>query len=219
MEQSRRGRKPSPELRAAIVAAAQGLFAARGVEAATTREIAALAGTTERTLFKHFGSKQRLVQAVIEEVSGAMVRQAAFARVWDPSPFTHAAFIDWHRGFLADRVAAAEAAPDAYKVLLREMLRDDAFRRRYAERWMEGVFAPLVRHIAAMQEAGEIAAHLSPRALAGAFFSLNLGYLVSRFVLLPETGWAGDGDVEAIVSLFAAACRGEARPRRRGEPQ
>lgn len=207
MQETRRGRKPSPELRAAIIGAAQSLFAARGVEAATTREIAALAGTTERTLFKHFGSKQGLVQAVIEEVSIEMVRQAAFARVWNPSPFTHAEFMAWHRGFLADRIAAATAAPDAYKVLFREMLRDDAFRRRYAEKWLEGVLAPLARHVEAMQKAGEIASGLSPRALAGAFFSLNIGYLVSRFVLTPEMGWTGDDDVETVVALFASMCR------------
>ncbi|MGU9981739.1 TetR/AcrR family transcriptional regulator [Phreatobacter sp. HK31-P] len=200
------GRKPSAEKRAAIIAAASRLFAERGVEGATTREIASVAKTTERTLFKHFGDKGGLVRAVVEEVSRAFVRQTSFARVLDPAPFTLDTFGDWHRQFLEERIASAERAPDGYRIVFREMMRDEGFRRRYSEGWMTAVFEPLERQIASMQERGLIASASSPQALAGLFFSLNLGYLASRFVLAPERDWATGGDVEAIVALFRAAC-------------
>lgn len=202
------GRKPSAEKRVAILAAASRLFAERGVDAATTRDIAAGAGTTERTLFKHFGDKDGLVRAVVEEVSLALVRQASFARVLDPQPFTPEAFGDWHRQFLEERIAAAEHSPDAYRIIFRELLRDEGFRQRYASGWAAAVFMPLERQLAAMQEAGLIGRGASPHALAGLFFSLNLGYLASRFVLAPEREWSTAEDVAAIVGLFRTACGG-----------
>ncbi|HYF06109.1 MAG TPA: helix-turn-helix domain-containing protein, partial [Acetobacteraceae bacterium] len=62
---ARRG--PAPTKHLDLLWAAARLFGSRGVAQTTTRDIAAEAGTTERTLFKHFGSKEGLVQAVISE--------------------------------------------------------------------------------------------------------------------------------------------------------
>lgn len=200
------GRKPSPERRAAILASALKLFSERGVESATTRDIAAGAGTTERTLFKHFGSKEGLVQAVVEEVSIAMVREASFARIRDPRPFTRDEFADWHRSFLTERVEAALRAPQNYRVLFGELLRDDGFRRHYAAKWRDGVFEPFVAHIIRMQANGQVSRTQSADALAGLFYSQNLSYLAAHFVLAPEHAWSTGRDVAAIVALFKAAC-------------
>lgn len=200
------GRKPSPEKRAAIVEAARALFAKHGVEAATTREIAARAGTTERTLFKHFGSKEALIQEVVEEVSISLVRESAFRRMTEAAPFTAAEFAAWHRAFLKDRMTAAQTSPDSYRILFRELLRDDAFRKRYSANWLERVFAPLAGHLQRMQRAGEIASRQTPRSLAAAFFSLNLSYLLSRYALSPELGWQDQRDADVIAGLFMSTC-------------
>ena len=203
---AKRGRKPSEEKRAAILKAAAALFAARGVEATTTREIAAAAGTTERTLFKHFGSKEALGRAVAEGLSIEMMREASYGRVWGETPFSREEFAAWHRGFLAGRVEAADRVPDNYRALFRELLRDDGFRRRYGERWTQGVFEPLAGHIAKMQASGEIGRVHDPRALTGLFFSLNIGYLLTRYALAPERSWPAGDDVGAIVAMFLSAC-------------
>lgn len=205
-EPGRRGRKPSPALREAILQAALQLFAARGAASVATRDIAAAAGTTERTLFKHFGSKDGLIQAVGETVSFELMQRSAFARIADPAPFTREAFFAWHREFLTDRVRAARAMPDAYRVLFQELFRDAAFRERYAGRWRRDVFAPLAAHLARLQADGAIASRQDAAALAAGFFSLNLGYLLARFALAPETAWDDARDVETLACLFEAMC-------------
>src|SRR3954470_17641721 len=40
----------------------------RGLHAATTREIAEVAGVNEVTLFRHFGNKEKLIAALFEQV-------------------------------------------------------------------------------------------------------------------------------------------------------
>ncbi len=186
--------------------AAQRLFAAHGVDGTTTREIAAAAGTTERTLFKHFGSKQGLVQAAIAQVSFVAMQEEAYARIAESRPFTAEEFAEWHAWFLRDRVGMASAAPETYAVLFRELFRDGDFRIDYAQRWLAGVFQPLSFHLAKMQESGEIASRQSPHALASAFFSMAIGYLVSRFVLMPDFAWDDEGNIRSLVASFSAIC-------------
>lgn len=52
-----------------LLKAAIEVFAAEGVVGATTREIARVAGVNEVTLFRHFQSKDQLLNAVAQEVS------------------------------------------------------------------------------------------------------------------------------------------------------
>jgi AcrR family transcriptional regulator len=83
----RRGGRPSPPprrlpaaaRREAILEAALPLFALRGAEGTTTRQLAAAAGVTEPVLYRHFRSKAALFVAVLERVERrllAYLRQA-----------------------------------------------------------------------------------------------------------------------------------------------
>jgi AcrR family transcriptional regulator len=54
------------ETRARILAAARTLFERNGTRGTTTREVAELAGVNEATLFRHFGSKRALLDAMRE---------------------------------------------------------------------------------------------------------------------------------------------------------
>jgi AcrR family transcriptional regulator len=60
---------PEEETRQRILDAAVQLFSERGYDGATTRAIAALAGVNEVTLFRHFGSKKGLFQAMLRHNS------------------------------------------------------------------------------------------------------------------------------------------------------
>ncbi len=55
------------ETRQRILEAAARMFAEQGYARATTRALAAEAGVNEVTLFRHFGNKQNLFAAVVEE--------------------------------------------------------------------------------------------------------------------------------------------------------
>ncbi|HEX3469409.1 MAG TPA: helix-turn-helix domain-containing protein [Candidatus Elarobacter sp.] len=61
-----RGHPGVEETRAKIVAAARELFERNGTRGTTTREVAERAGVNEATLFRHFGSKRALLDAMRE---------------------------------------------------------------------------------------------------------------------------------------------------------
>ncbi len=62
-------RRDSAATRAALLAAAQELFAERGFERATVRDIAARAGVNQALLFRYFGSKDELFRAALTDRS------------------------------------------------------------------------------------------------------------------------------------------------------
>ncbi len=66
---------PAPrDTRARIEAAALKLFAARGVDGTSMRDIAAEVGVTEGALYRHFSSKEALARALFLSRYGALAR-------------------------------------------------------------------------------------------------------------------------------------------------
>jgi AcrR family transcriptional regulator len=68
------------QTRARIERAALDLFVARGVDAATTRDIAAAAGISEGAIYRHFDGKDALASAIFLEIHtrlASLVRAAA----------------------------------------------------------------------------------------------------------------------------------------------
>ena len=76
-------RPPDVERRAELLAAVVASCAARGIGHRSLRDLAADAGTSHRMLLHHFGSREALLVAVVEEVER---RQAAFATTLAGSP-------------------------------------------------------------------------------------------------------------------------------------
>ena len=64
-------RMTGDDRRALILAVGREVFAERGFHAAGTAEIAARAGCSEPTIYKHFPSKQALFAAVLEDATDA----------------------------------------------------------------------------------------------------------------------------------------------------
>jgi len=83
----------SEEIRSRILAAASRVYSQYGFRGATTRLIAAEAGVNEVTLFRTFGSKAQLLQAMLSSHTTAtsvpviVVPAPATAVMVDPVPF------------------------------------------------------------------------------------------------------------------------------------
>jgi len=196
-------RGPPPTKHVDILWAAARLFGQRGVAQTSTREIAAAAGTTERTLFKHFASKDGLVQAVLSEAVVAHLAPSSLQALRRAIEAHGDDLATWHEALLRARDAAMAEAPEMTRLLIVELVRDTALRERFAATWIGAVWQPLTALLARLQREGRLRRDLPAATLARIFLSLNLGYLVGRHVLAPGAGWGEEDEVAAIAHFFA----------------
>ena len=75
-----RRRRSTDEVRQRIVESASVLFATQGYEATSTRQIAREAGVVEPLVYRHYGSKAGLLEAVVVEPLTEFIEQ--FAKRW-----------------------------------------------------------------------------------------------------------------------------------------
>jgi AcrR family transcriptional regulator len=198
---ARRG--PAPTKHVDILWAAARLFSRRGVAQTSTRDIAAEAQTTERTLFKHFGSKDGLVSAVISEAVLTHLAPTSLDALRKAIEAHDDDLAHWHRALLQGRAQAMAAAPELTRLLVVELLRDESLRERFGQEWLAAVWVPLRGLFARLQKEGRLRRDLSADTLARIFLSLNLGYLLGRHALAPEAQWKDDAEISAIASFFA----------------
>lgn len=196
-------RGPTPTKHVDILWAAVRLFARQGVAQTTTREIASEAGTTERTLFKHFGSKEGLVEAVIAQAVVphlAPTSLDALRRVIEEHGEDFAA---WHETLLLTRSQAIGTSPELTRLLLVELLRDQSLRRRFEDAWRPAVWEPLLGLVRRLQTEGRLRRDIAAETLVRAFLSLNVGYLITRHILAPEQTWDDQKESSALARVFS----------------
>jgi AcrR family transcriptional regulator len=197
-----RRRGPPATKHVDLLWAAARLFSERGVAHTSTRQVAAAANTTERTLFKHFGSKEALVQAVIAQAVVPHLAPSSLEALRNAIEAHGDDFASWHIALLQARDEAMAEVPELARLLLAELLRDEALRARFAEAWLSAVWRPLQTLFARLQTERRLRRDVSAATLARMFLSLNLGYLVGRHVLAPAADWQDEAEIAAIAALF-----------------
>lgn len=191
--------------RAALIQAAAAILMEKGLAGLTTREIAERANSTERTLFKQFGSKDGLIIEVLDLVALAQMDQSLFAELITDPPQDWDAFEAWDRAMLLERIEAQGTRSEAGRMFLIEILQNPVFKARYSKPWIERLWRPLVACLDNLQAKGLIAAGADARFLARSFLSLHLGYLVTRVNIAPDLSWDSERDASQLAALFRAA--------------
>lgn len=171
------GRHDRAAREAALIEAATAVFAERGFEAATTREVAERAGCAEGLIHRYFGGKRGLLLAILAH-RASTVEAALRAALPDREQLvdeltlllTMPLDLFWqHRDFMRVAVAQAIVDPDvSHRV------------RELRERIVAAVAARLVRH----QQAGRLRADVDVGALAEALADLGFSAgFISQVVL------------------------------------
>lgn len=203
-DSSLRGRPRSDALHAEILWAAAQLFSTQGIGGTTTRQVAAQAQTTERTLFKHFGSKEGLAQAVISEAVLPHLAPASLAGLADAIAAYGGDLVAWHQALLRARLTALQSAPELTRLLLGELVRDEGLRGRFSAQWQPAVWGPLVALFGRLQQQGLLRGDIAAEAAVRRFLALNIGFLVSRLVLAPDLALDDDAEIASIAQVFFA---------------
>jgi TetR/AcrR family transcriptional regulator len=201
-EEARKLMQPATEKERAIVTAAMDLIAKKGVDGATTAEIARRAGVTEKTLFRYFPSKKDLVRRVLlpPVLSGGLTRH------WDElnellrSP--SADFKAWYTLFTTRRLTSAARNPQFGATFLLELANNIDLRDGVETVWRERVWGPMRDSLRTMQREGKVRADIDIDSLARAIHCINLGYFLIRHALKPDPSWNDEYEIGQMAGLL-----------------
>jgi AcrR family transcriptional regulator len=146
----------SEERRAAIVKAVQGVFAEKGFDGTTTRELAEAAGVSEALLFKHFPNKEALYSAM--QMSCCQGKDPVIERLKALEPSTSALvtlvhFMVWRK--VGIRSADHEEEAIHMRLMYRSMLDDGEFARLQLRHLATGWIPKIEECLKAAIEAGD----------------------------------------------------------------
>ncbi len=158
-----------PDVRARILLAARRVIGRDGLLNMSMEQVAAEAGAGVATVYRHFNDKDRLIRAVVEELS--------------PRPFVRdlAHPTEDVRADLTALAAVLLPSFYEYRDILRLLLTDSRAERAYIERLREGsdrTLDQMADYFGAQIRAGRIRAAGTPRELALAFLGLLFAFAV-----------------------------------------
>jgi TetR/AcrR family transcriptional regulator len=198
---------PATEKERDILAAAADLFGERGVDGATTAEIAKRAGVTERTLFRYFPSKRDLTRRVLAPV----ILRTILKREWKP----FAALLDGDTPagqaedamFVPDRFPGLSTDPALARALFGELTRNATLRQNVAWLWYRHFWKPMMATVTRLKAKGALRKDVDLETLVWAIDCLNIGYLFLRNVHAADRKW---DDAEELVKMADILLRGSA---------
>jgi AcrR family transcriptional regulator len=172
-------RQQTAATRDKILDVAESLFARKGVDRATIKQIGAGAGLNPALLYYYFAGKEDLYKAVLQRLFDTVLAQGVAVLDGTVPP------ADAIRRLLVLQAEWLLARPNLYRLLVREMVDHDA---RHAQEVMlqmaAGPFQRLCRVIEQGQQSGSFRSDLEPR-----FAALStIAQVVYFFIFRPAVG-------------------------------
>jgi TetR/AcrR family transcriptional regulator len=194
---------PATEKEASILQAAIALISERGIDGATTAEIAKHANVTEKTLFRYFPSKQDLVRRVLFP----LLLQVGLMRNWTAFEgllgTTDGGFRSWYVKLATDRLGTASRNPGLVRTVLTELLVNDELRAAMETVWRQHIWRPMVAALKDLQANGAIRTDINVEVLARAIHCLQLGYFLARYIFVPDRQWDDASQIDKMADILS----------------
>jgi AcrR family transcriptional regulator len=175
--------------RAQILDAATRVFARKGFNRATIRDVARDAGVADGTIYNYFANKTDLLFGLLDRLNDTERRSASLAQVVEPS------LAGFFRAYLRERVEALWSNADLLRAILPELLANPELRARYYDEVIAPTMALGEGAIQALASGGrlrDLDAALTTRMLAGSLLGLMVLQLLgdetvaSRWPEIPD---------------------------------
>jgi AcrR family transcriptional regulator len=192
--------------RTQILDAATRVFASKGFNRATIRDVARDAGVADGTIYNYFANKTDLLFGLLDRLNDTERRPASLAQA------SEAPFGDYFRVYVRERVEALWSNADLFRAVLPELLANPELRARYYDEVIaptmalgEGAFRALVAN--GMMRNLDLT--LSVRIVAGSLLGLMVLQLLGDETLAAR--WREIPDAIADLLLPGLTPQGPAR--------
>ncbi|MGI0483974.1 TetR family transcriptional regulator [Pantanalinema rosaneae CENA516] len=175
------------------------LFAAQGVTATTTKQIAESAGVNEVTLFRHFGSKHGLLLAVIEDAAVFTQLGQALIQEAEQANSIHQAL----KAYATACLQALDRVPEVVRSVVGEAGHFPSENRQALGRGFTQANHYVAEYFQTVIDRGQLHTYLPAEKLASLLNGMLLGYAVIEFTSELHHLWQDRHDfLENLVTLF-----------------
>lgn len=179
-----------------LIEAASQVFASLGVQGATTREIARVAGVNEVTLFRHFASKEQLLGAVIENASALQTEALAHSEAWTQDlridlrryAQLYNTMLEAHENLIRTFIGEAKRHPEAAKQVIQEAAKP--------------LGEKLVAYLQSSQKRDIVRADLDPFPAVDMFTGMLLAGMLCRSAKFNQDSYSCEDYIETCVDIF-----------------
>ncbi|MDB9306983.1 MULTISPECIES: TetR/AcrR family transcriptional regulator [Cyanophyceae] len=182
--------------RTRLIEAASQVFATLGVQGATTREIARVAGVNEVTLFRHFASKEQLLRAVIENASALQTEALAHPEAW-----TQNLGVDLKK-YAQLYNAMLEAHEDLIRTFIGEAKRHPEAARQVIQEAAQPLGEKLVAYLKSSQKRGTVRVDLDPLPAVDMFTGMLLAGMLCRTAKYHKNNYSCEDYIDTCVEIF-----------------
>ncbi|WP_341528627.1 TetR/AcrR family transcriptional regulator [Nostoc sp. UHCC 0302] len=182
--------------RARLIEAASQVFASLGVQGATTREIARVAGVNEVTLFRHFASKEQLLGAVIENALALQIEALAQPETW-----TQNLSIDLTR-YAQLYNTMLEGQEDLIRTFIGEAKRHPEAAKQVIQQATNPLKEKLIDYLQCSQKIGTVRSELDPYPAVDMFTGMLLAGMLCRTVKFAQGNYSRDDYIQTCVDIF-----------------
>lgn len=198
---------PAPsETQRRILSAALDLFAERGFAATSTAAIAKLAGVAEKTIFANFISKDRLFEQILNPAALELVLPGALGGVRETlsAPWTSLSpFLD---AFMRNRLELVRAHPAKLKLIAQALVLHPELTGRVLDIFRGAIEPRLAEVMKRLEEADELR-KLPRSSVTRILVSVTAGYMLARFVLLPDAKWDDEAELATMIDILVNGLR------------
>jgi AcrR family transcriptional regulator len=187
-----------------ILDAATRVFAAKGFNGATIRDIAHVAGVADGTIYNYFDNKDALLFGILDRLNETERRERDLTRPAGADPREFVRAYVRHRFAVFERVGF-----DAFQVLMSEVLVNPTLRARYLRDIIEPTFSTADAAVATWAPAQGEQQTPHPRLMTRMQAALVLGCVVLRLCGEPllQERWSEVPDLVADMFFSSAGAR------------
>ncbi|BBD60925.1 TetR family transcriptional regulator [Nostoc sp. HK-01] len=182
--------------RTRLIAAASQVFASLGVQGATTREIARVAGVNEVTLFRHFASKEQLLKAVIENALTLQIEALAHPETW-----TQNLRVDLRR-YAKLYNSMLEAQEDLIRTFIGEAKRHPEAAKQVIQEAVQPLSEKLIAYLQSCQKNGTVRPEFDPVPAVDMFTGMLLAGMLCHNAKLKNKNYSCDEYIDTCVDIF-----------------
>lgn len=184
-----------------IIVAAIETFSEKGYAASSTSEIAKKAGVAEGTIFRHYKTKKELLVSIVAPLMTKFIAPLVvkdFNKVLDREFETVEEFL---RATIENRRDLLIRMLPVVKIMFQEIPFQPELREQFFELVAKNIFNSVEKVIIGYQEKG-LLVDMPPESIARLTITNILGFLFSRYVLLPHLDWDDELEIERTIQFI-----------------